>query len=47
MDLILVALIAGIALWIGLVVGYGWGVTAGIEEGRLRRRLDELPRPWE
>lgn len=42
MDLILVALIAGLAFWVGSVLGYGWGVSAGVEEGRVRRRLDDL-----
>ena len=42
MDPFLVVLLIPIALWVGLVIGYGWGVSAGREDARVRRRLEEL-----
>jgi hypothetical protein len=42
MDLILVALIAGLAFWVGSAFGFAHGVRAGIEDAAVRRRLDEL-----
>jgi hypothetical protein len=42
MDLIAIALIAGLAFWVGSAFGYEQGVVAGKDESRIRRRLREL-----
>jgi hypothetical protein len=41
-DWLVVALIAGLAFWLGSALGFGQGVKAGLDEAVVKRRLDEL-----
>lgn len=46
-DWLIVALIAGLAFLAGNTVGFHNGLRIGEETANVRRRIAELPKPWE
>jgi hypothetical protein len=47
MDLIIVALIGALAFLWGEIFGFHNGRIVGRSEEAVRRRIAELPKPWE